>query len=213
MKMKGKKWIAAAAALALALAMTCAAVAETIRPLPVQTDINRLTDRFVTTNIEYRENSMAALTLYENERFDAETIRAVKPGDVIVTDGEEVTVDSVSWDGPDLYFNRGTGNEMLFCENVGEGTFEHVYHDMDDRIPQVLIGCMDVEILPYMIMLDWVDAKTGEPLDQVAVRDGEELLALLKSNDGPGFSAENVRVLYGSLNMPNLFWRYYSPAQ
>ena len=212
MKMNGKKLIAVTAALLLAVVMVGAAAADTINPLPVKTDINKLEDRFVTTDIEYKGNGRATMTLYENELFDADTIKAAKAGDVIVSDGQEVTVETVDWDGPDLYFNKGTDNEMLFCDN-SDGTFNHVYHDEDDRIPQAKIGTIDVEILPYITMLDWVDPKTGDSLDKVAVRDGDELKALLEGKEGPSFSVKNVRTLFDNNNQPVLVWRYYSPAQ
>lgn len=211
--MKRKNIIAAVSALLLALVLAGTAMAETVSPLPPQTDINNLADRFVTTDIEYTGNGKATLTLYENERFDADAIKAVKAGDVILSEGQAISVESVEWDGPDLYFNRGTDSEALFCEN-SQGTFEHVYHIEDDRIAQVKLGTMDQEILPYITMLDWVDAKTGESYeDKPAVRNGDELLKLLESNDGPSFSVNNVRILYDSNNKPVLIWRYYSPAQ
>ena len=40
----------------------------------------------------------------------------------------------------------------------------------------------------------------------------DDLQALLESNDGPAFDVKNVKVLYTS-GQPELFWRYYSPAQ
>ena len=211
--MKGRKTIAVLAALLLAAVMIGTAAAEaTVKPLAPETDIDHLNNRFVTTDIEYKGNGKAELTLYEYESFDGAAIKAVKAGDVIDSDGQETTVESVEWDGPDLYFNRGTENEMLLCEDR-DGNFQHVYHEEDDRIPYVRIGSMEAEILPYITMLDWVDPKTGDPLDNVAVRDGEELLKLLESGDGPSFAVKNVRILYDNNNMPTLVWRFYSPAQ
>lgn len=211
MKIFGKKQFAVLAALLVAV-MIGTASAETIAPLPARIDLDHLCDRFVTTDIEYQGNGIATLTLFEDERFDAEALRALKEGDVIVSDGEETAVVTIEWDGPDLFVNRNTETEMLFCE-TGDEEFEHVYYQMDDRIPQVKLGSMDQEILPYMTMLDWVDAETGEVLEQVAVRDGEALLKLLEEDNGPSFSVRNVRILYDNNNQPVLIWRYYSPAQ
>ncbi|MBQ8095401.1 MAG: hypothetical protein IJ242_17745 [Clostridia bacterium] len=193
----------------LMLAVFGTAAGEVITPLQPQIDLSNLNDRFITTNIEYKGNNMMTLTLYENEQFDADAIRSVNIGDIILSDGEELPVKSIEWDGPDLYFNRNTEDEVLFCDTT-KGTFERIMED--DMVPQVKLGSLEQEVLPYMVMLDWVDAETGDILDNVAVRNGDELLALLESGNGPSFSVFNVRILYNDYQ-PMLIWRFYSPAQ
>ena len=210
MKLINKKVIAMAAAAAMSVTMIGASLADTIQPLPIKTDIQHLEDHFLTTNIDYKGNGIMTLTLLENEQFSAETVKAIKAGDVIVSDGEETTVETLEWDGPDLFINRGTEKEMLLTD-ASHGVFERVMEN--DRVPKLTIGTLEQEIEPYMIMLDWVDPKTGEVLDDIAVRSGDELKALLESNDGPSFAVENVRMLFDSGNQPCLIWRYYSPAQ
>ena len=210
MKLINKKVLAMAAAAAMSVTMIGASLADTIQPLPIKTDIQHLEDHFVTTNIDYKGNGIMTLTLLENEQFSAETVKAIKAGDVIVSDGEETTVETLEWDGPDLFINRGTEKEMLLTD-ASHGVFERVMEN--DRVPKLTIGTLEQEIEPYMIMLDWVDPKTGEVLDDIAVRSGDELKALLESNDGPSFAVENVRMLFDSGNQPCLIWRYYSPAQ
>ncbi len=210
MKLINKKVIAMAAAAAMSVTMIGASLADTIQPLPIKTDIEHLEDHFVTTNIDYKGNGIMTLTLLENEQFSAETVKAIKAGDVIVSDGEETTVETLEWDGPDLFINRGTEKEMLLTD-ASHGVFERVMEN--DRVPKLTIGTLEQEIEPYMIMLDWVDPKTGEVLDDIAVRSGDELKALLESNDGPSFAVENVRMLFDNGNQPCLIWRYYSPAQ
>lgn len=210
MKLINKKVIAMAAAAAMSVTMIGASLADTIQPLPIKTDIQHLEDHFVTTNIDYKGNGIMTLTLLENEQFSAETVKAIKAGDVIVSDGEETTVETLEWDGPDLFINRGTEKEMLLTD-ASHGVFERVMEN--DRVPKLTIGTLEQEIEPYMIMLDWVDPKTGEVLDDIAVRSSDELKALLESNDGPSFAVENVRMLFDNGNQPCLIWRYYSPAQ
>lgn len=208
--MNGKKITALLVAALMTVTAAGAALAETVAPNPGRIDMQHLENRYVTTNIEYKGDGMATLTLLENEQFDAETIRAMQVGDVIRSDGEEITVESLTWDGPDLRVNEGTDQEMLLCD-AGDGVFERV--EEDDRVPQVTIGTMEWEILPYVVMLDGVDAMTGETLEQPAVRMGDDLIALLESGDGPSFAVENVHILYDHNNQPQLVWRSYSPAQ
>jgi len=197
-------------AVLLALSVTGAALAENIVPNPGKIDIQHLEDRYVTTNIEYQGNGMAKLTLLENEQFDAEAVRAIKAGDVIHSDGEEITVNTVTWDGPDLFVNAGTAQEILLCD-AGNGVFERV--EENDRVPQLTVGTMDWEILPYVVVLDWVDGETGESLEELALRNGEDLVALLEKGDGPSFAVENVHILFDHNNQPVMVWRFYSPAQ
>lgn len=208
--MNTRKIVAVLACVILTLAMAGAALAETVSPNPVKIDVLDLGGRYVTANIEYKGEGVAALTLVENEQFEAEAVRALQAGDVLLSNGEEIAVETVEWDGPDLWINRGTEQEVLLCE-AGHDKFERVM--WDDMVPQVTIGTVECEILPYIVMLDHVDAKSGELLEKPVVRDGEELLGLLESGDGPSFAVENVHVLFDDNNQPMLVWRFYSPAR
>ena len=209
-KNHGKKLIALAAVLVLALGLAAGAFAETVRAKPVTIDMEHLENRMVKTDIVYKEGNIMTLTLYVPERFDAGDIRGVKPGDVIETDGEAVTVESVEADGPDLYFNRGTAAEMLFCD-AGSDEFEHVMEN--DFVPWIRIGSMDMEVLEYYPILDMIDPITGEVLDEYTVYRGDRLLELLQDPEAIGFSSKNVDVVYDRNNQPVMMMRQYSPAQ
>lgn len=197
-------------ALALSLALMCTASAETIQAKPVRVNINDLEDRMVKTDIGYKEGDIMTLTLYENERFDAETIRAAKVGDVIVTDGEKVVIESIEADGPDIIFNKDNEKEMLFCD-AGNNEFEHVMED--DYVPWIKLGSMDMEILEYYPILDAIDPITGELLEEYAIYRGDKLKELLQNPDAIGFNNKNVDVVYDRNNQPVLMKREYSPAQ
>ena len=205
-----KKMICVMITLVLLLAAACAASAETIQAKPSTIDINRLEGRMVKTDIDYKEGDIMTLTLYENERFDAEAIKAVKVGDVIVTDGDEVTVESIDADGPDIIFNKGTGNEMLFCD-AGNNEFERVMES--DYVPLIKLGSMDVEILEYYPILDAIDPITGDLLEEYVVYRGDKLKELLQNPDAIGFNCKNVDVVYDHNNQPVLVKREFSSAQ
>ena len=205
-----KKLICIMMILALSAAAICTASAETITAKPVTIDINRLEDRMVKTDIDYKEGDMMTLTLYENERFDAEAIRAVKAGDVIVTDGKEITIESIDADGPDIIFNKGTENEMLFCD-AGNDEFEHVMES--DYVPWIKLGSMDMEILEYYPILDAIDPVTGDLLEEYALYRGDKLKELLQNPDAVGFNCKNVDVVYDRNNQPVLIKREFSSAQ
>jgi len=204
-----KKLIAVIAALALAVCAVATASAETVKPNPATIDINNLENLYVTTDIALKDDNTMTLTLYEPERFAPEAIAAVKVGDTIVTDGEEVAITSIDRDGPDYVFNQGTETEMLFCD--GGKYFEHSMEN--DNVPWIKIGSMDKEILEYYPILDWVDPKTGECYDEVVVYRGDKLKELLKDPEGASFDVKNVHVLYDGNNEIQLIWRFYSPLQ
>lgn len=205
-----KKLISVILALGIVLALMCTVSAESIQPKAPTIDINNLEGRMVKTDIDYKEGDMMTLTLYENESFDAEAIRNAKVGDVIVTDGEEVTIESIDADGPDIIFNKGTENEMLFAD-AGKDAFEHVMEN--DFVPWIKLGSMDVEILEYYPILDIIDPLTGEMLEEYTVYRGDKLKELLQNPDAVGFNTKNVDVVYDGHNQPVLVRREYSPAQ
>ena len=205
-----KKLISIMIALTLSAALICTAAAETIMAKPVTIDINHLEGRMVKTDIDYKEGDMMTLTLYENERFDAEAIRAVKVGDVIVTDGEEVTIETIDADGPDIIFNKGTEKEMLFCD-AGNDEFERVMEN--DYVPWIRLGAMDAEILEYYPILDAIDPITGDLLEEYAIYRGNKLKELLQNPDAIGFNCKNVDVVYDRNNQPVLMRREFSSAQ
>ena len=196
--------------LTLLLAVICTASAETIRPNPVTIDINHLEDRMVKTDIDYKEGNFMTMTLYENERFDAGAVRAARIGDVIMTDGEEIAIESIDADGPDIIFNKDTGNEMLFCD-AGNEEFEHVMES--DYVPWIKLGTMEMEILEYYPILDMIDPITGDILEEYALYRGDKLKELLQNPDAIGFNCKNVDVVYDRNNQPVLMKREFSSAQ
>ena len=206
-----KRILAVMAVLALALSLAGAVRAEgkTIRPLPVLTDISRLGDRFVTTDIEPAGGNRVTLKLFEKERFDGEDIRALQVGDVIVTDGEEVKVESITVDA-DVWVNKGRNTELRLCEN-SFGEFERVMEN--DMVPWIALGSFETELNEYTLFLDWVNPETGEGLDAPAVRDAAFLLRDLPNTETVGYDCKAVKIIYDSSNQPYAIWRFYSPAQ
>ena len=205
-----KKLIAISLSLILALVLVCAASAETVQAKPVGIDPSNLEGRMVRTDIEYKEGDKMQLTLYVPERFDAAAIQAVQPGDVIVTDGEEIKIETVDTDGPDFVFNKCTENEMLFCD-AGHDEFEHCMDN--DYVPWIKLTTLELEQLEYYPIIDNVDPISGDILEDPVIYRGDRLMELLKNPDAVSFSVKNVDVVYDRNNMPVLMIRYYSPAQ
>ena len=147
---------------------------------------------------------------WKGGRFDAAAIQAVQPGDVIVTDGEEIKIETVDTDGPDFVFNKCTENEMLFCD-AGHDEFEHCMDN--DYVPWIKLTTLELEQLEYYPIIDYVDPISGDILEDPVIYRGDRLMELLKNPDAVSFSVKNVDVVYDRNNMPVLMIRYYSPAQ
>ena len=205
-----KKLIALSLALVLALALVCTASAETIQAKPVEISMDNLEDRMVRTDLEYKDGNKMLLTLYAPERFAAAAIQAVKPGDVVVTDGKEVKIETIDQGGPDFIFNKGTENEMLFCD-AGHDEFEHVMDS--DYVPWIKLGERELEQLEYYPIIDNIDPLTGDVLEEPIIYRGDRLMELLKNPEAITFSVKNVDVVYDRNNMPVLMIRYFSSAQ
>ena len=109
-----------------------------------------------------------------------------------------------------IIFNKGTENEMLFCD-AGNDEFEHVMES--DYVPWIRLGTMDVEILEYYPILDAIDPITGDPLEEYAIYRGDKLKELLQNPDAVGFNCKNVDVVYDRNNQPVLMRREFSSAQ
>ena len=98
--------------LVLCMAMVSAACAETVQPNPVTIDFSKLDDRYVTADIKYADGKVS-LELYELECFDKEAIEGLKAGDVLETDGKQITVETAAPDGE-------TGDSTGFLSSPSE---------------------------------------------------------------------------------------------
>ena len=196
--------------IALCLGLIGAACAETVNANPATIDINRLGDRFVTADLKIVDGKVK-MELFEHECFAKEAIENLKAGDVLVTEGEPVTVETAAPDGEtgDFYINKDKERQVLLCLNTATGCYEVVQPE-DDRTPFIKIGELeDVELNDYLVFLDWSDPDAFAPV----MHNGTELEEMLRAGDGAAFDVKNVRVLFDTNNMPFMVWRFYSVAQ
>ena len=197
--------------LVLCMAMVGAACAETVQPNPVTIDFSKLDDRYVTADIKYADGKVS-LELYELECFDKEAIEGLKAGDVLETDGKQITVETAAPDGEtgDFYINKDTDSQLLLCLNTLTGCYEVNYPEEDDRVPFISIGTLEnVELDAYTVFLDASDPEAELP----TMYNGTDLLKKLQDPNEAAFDVKNIKVLFGIDNQPVLIWRYYSVAQ
>ncbi len=195
--------------LALCLAMVGVACAATVEPNAATIDVNNLEDRFVWTDIT-EGNGKITFTLFEYERFPKDAIENLKAGDILVTDGDQVTVESTFKDGDsgDFYVNKDAENQVLLSLDAATGCYM-AYGD-DDRIPFIKVGeIQDAEISDYTLFLDWHDPDADMP----TMLTGADLKKMLQDSEDVGFDFKNTKILFDSYHYPRLIWRYYSVEQ
>ena len=191
----------------LMLAGSVLAEGKVVRPKAPLTDITRLDNHYVLTDIHYEGNRKATLTLYEEERFSAEEMDALKAGDIILTEGKEVLVNSVMPDDEGYIFvNVGTDDERFFYKN-GHG--EYLQSGENDVTPLITLGTMQMTIEDNQIVLDTTNVDLGHPV----LLTGADMIREMESGSGIGFESKNVYVLYGGDNYPWIVMRFYTPWQ
>lgn len=213
-------------ALLLVLALTlCAApaLAQTVLPAPATIDPAHLAHREVLANITSYDPTSESIqvTLLEPVVYQAESIRSLVPGDVLLVDGNEYTVENFSFDqdGMFCYINEYEDGApcdlMLYMDNPAAGTYRPVMEG-DVRIVQP-VGTLTLTLPENIVLLDNLDPAYGEPLDVPTIYVGYSfanmLLAAQQEQDAVGFAALNTYILFDEYEQPCVVRRIYVPWQ
>ena len=183
-----------------------------VQPNAPTISIDRLDGWYLLADMKDAGNGKVSITVYETETIPAETIEGLKPGDRIVTGGEEYTVSTV---GPfadyedTIVLNAGAVDELLFEKN---GHNEYVQVGINDEHPQISLGTVTAEPGEYTCFIDRVDPKTGNVLDKLVLSSGKYLMGAMNT-DEIGFSSMNVYASFNEFNDPVLVVRIYTPWQ
>lgn len=157
------------------------------------------------------------LELIVPERFVPEDIQALKPGDAIYTQGQEVEVKTVSDVDGYTVINQGEyeyseGSVWLY-EGIDMNYWVANGHDN----AWTLFATVDVPVTDHLLFLDEINPATGETLTHPTVYSGAAFLAMLEAESagqgGPGFAANNVSVVFDGTGALALITRYYVPWQ
>lgn len=162
------------------------------------------------------EKNTLTVELIVPERFDRDEVLSLRVGDAIYTQGEEVTVRTLTEFAGYLVINEGDyefseGSVWLF-EQI-DGTYWVA--DWDDNT-WITLAEVEAPVTDRLIFLDGIDPLSGEILTLPRVYGPEEFLTLLQSESedgGPGFAADNVYVAFDGSGQLALIQRYYVPWQ
>ena len=206
------------AILCLCLLPTLAAAERTV-VTALAAELNPETLVSVSVNARIAEYNAAdntlAVELIVPERYDPEEILALEAGDVLYTQGQEVEIRTISEKDGYLVLNEGEyefseGSVWLY-EGVDMNYWIADYHDNT----WVLLGTVRMPVTEHLLFLDDINPSTGETLFQPSVHNGKEFLAMLEAEkeEGPGFAANNVTVIFDDAGALALIRRYYVPWQ
>ena len=203
--MKLRKWVPALAAMMLALMTVTAASGEAkiVRPIPPDPEMLDAADGTFDVQVanmdSFDREKTLILELYRSDTYDPEEIRTLSPGDILVINGEEYTVEEVakrddSWfdDGEDrTVYDVSTKEEcwdgIWFLESDGA-----IYPHIGDWTPVTYIRTVSVP-LPLPAGFAYFDYPGGED----AIQGGEEeFLQDLRDHTPAFFSPYNTYVCF-----------------
>ena len=214
-----KKHAAWALALLAALVLGSAA-ADTITPMPPTLDTDSLACQAVMAALTDADPAGRTVTfaLYEPEVFAGEDIRALQPGDVLLSGGREIAVTSVditSWG--EVFLNEGTDawyETLPWLEQDDSGNYRTVlYGSLPGWTP---FGQMTFTLPDTLLLLDGIDPATGVALELPTVHTADQWLAMIAEeaeSEGVGFSMENMYLVFDENGVPAVACRYYVPWQ
>lgn len=209
-----KKLIAFVLMLAL---LTAGASAEVITALATELNPEHLAlvSAYARVTGYDAEAKLLTVELIVPEVFARADVEALKPGDGIYTDGEEVKIWSVTREEGCVVLNEGPepfseGSVWLF-ENL-DGNYEPMLYD--DRI-WMTAAELQLPVSEHLIFLDEIDPETDDFIEMPTVHSAEDFLNMLVSesqgDDGPGFSANNVMVAFDADEQLAVITRYFVP--
>lgn len=163
------------------------------------------------------DENRLTVTLLMPERFPAEDVLSLIPGDAIYTEGREIPVRTVGEKYGYIVINEDENDpyaeDTLWLYEETDGTL--AISTDEDRSWNAL----DEAAFPVkdsLLFLDGIDPATGNPLDMPTVHSAAEFLETLKAEaeaGGPGFDVNNVFVAFDGEGQLALIQRYYVPWQ
>ncbi len=161
------------------------------------------------------ENTLT-LELIVPEVFDAQEVQNLAAGDAIFTQGQEITVQTITEDSGYLIINKGEyefseGSVWLY-ENP-DGNYQIAdWHD----VVWTTLTTMKIPFPDDLLFLDYINPSSGEMLSLPTVYQADEFLAMMKTENtegGPGFATNNVYVVFDHAGQLATIHRYYVPWQ
>ena len=157
------------------------------------------------------EMDTLAVELIVPERFSGEEVAALKEGDGIYTNGQEVLIESIDYDDDwcsTVFFN----DHDVFLIQDRNGNYTAMA-DEDDCV-WITIAQIECPVGDSLLFLDYVDEETGNAMTLPVVHTARELTARLAEEDVSdafhvGFTGNNVYVVFDGEGNLATIQRYF----
>ena len=206
-----------ALALTLSLLLCSAASADVITALAIEVNPEHLEKTASYARILGYNAGQNTLTveLIAPEVFSGEDIAALQVGDSIYTGGQEIKIESITYDDEwcsTVFINDG--ELLLFQDRTANYT---MMADENDCVWNA-IAVVECPVKETLLFLDFIDDSTGDPLTLPIVHTARELTARLLEEDASevytvGLSTNNVYVVFDGEGNLATIQRYYVPWQ
>ena len=166
--------------------------------------------------LEYdADGNTLTVELIVPERYDPEEIGALRVGDAIYTQGQEVEIRTITENSGYLVLNEGDyefseGSVWLY-EGIDMTYWIADWHDNT----WTLLATVQAPVSDHLLFLDGIDPSSGESLLKPTVHNRQEFLEMLEAEkeEGPGFATNNVTVVFDDTGALALVRRFYVPWQ
>lgn len=212
-----KLWATVTLVMILSLLLCSAASANTITALAAEINPDHLekTASYARILGYNAETDTLTVELIAPERFSGEEVAALKAGDSIYTNGQEVLINSIDYDDEwcSTLFLNGR-NIMMFEDRDGHYT---MMADEDDCV-WTAIAVIECPVGDSMLFLDYIDEETGDAQTLPAVHTAHELATRLLEEDASavytvGLTTNNVYVVFDEAGRLASIHRFYVPWQ
>lgn len=200
--------------LLLTTLMTLAAAgacAKTVAPMPARVNPDAVANQSVYVrlrSIDWRAETVS-VALCEPEAFAREDILSLRPGDILLSSGEEIPVGSMTEDLPAVWINSAE-DEFVLWENA-DGNFESTLYG---RTVWMVTGERTFELSDDLIFLDGINPSTGEALKLPTANTLRALKDILTGAAyDPGFAADNAYMVFDDEQEAVVLARFYVPWQ
>ncbi|MGN0996193.1 MAG: hypothetical protein ACI4PG_04755 [Candidatus Ventricola sp.] len=197
-----------AALMTLAAANACA---KTLAPMPARLDPDAVANQAVYVrlrDIDWHAQTVT-VALCEPEIFAREDVESLCPGDILLSGGEEIRVDSVAKDWPVVFINPD--EDFLALYENADGNFESMLYE---RRIWTEVGERTFALSDELVFLDGIDPSTGEALTLPTAHTLQALKDILTGTAyDPGFAADNAYLVLGDEQEAVVLARYYVPWQ
>ena len=201
----------------LSLLLCSPASADTITALATEINLDHLEKvasyaRILGYNAE---TNTLTVELIVPERFSGEEVAALKEGDGIFTNGQEVLIESIAYDDDwcsTLFINGW--DIFLFEDRDGNYT---MMADEDDCV-WISLGMIECPVQDSLLFLDYVDEETGSALTLPVVHTARDLAGRLQEENASevytvGLSNNNVYVVFDEAGQLATIQRFSVPWQ